>query len=64
MKRCVLCGVEIIPGENGCAMYNTCTTCKPIHYPPVRRNWPRLDVTPMVDFENLILERQEMEELA
>lgn len=41
MKRCDICGTEIIPGVNGCSMYNTCTSCKPIHYPQVHRNWPR-----------------------
>ena len=60
MKRCKLCGVEIVPGENGCTMYDTCFTCKPIHYPkPQKRNWRPLNVTPMVDYEALILERQE-----
>lgn len=59
MKQCVICGEPIIPGENGCNMYNTCTNCKPVHYPPVWRSWWPLNVTPMVDFENLILERQE-----
>ena len=33
MKKCPICGVEIINGVNGCSMYETCTTCKPIYYP-------------------------------
>ncbi len=64
MKRCTLCGIEIVPGKNGCTMYDTCTACKPIHYPPVQRNWPPLNVIPMVDFEEMILERQESEDMA
>lgn len=62
MKRCTICSAVIIPGENGCTMYDTCTTCRPIHYPPVQRNWTPLNITPMVDFEEMILERQEMME--
>lgn len=61
MKHCTVCGAEIIPGQNGCTMYNTCFDCKPVHYPPVKRNWRPLNITPMIDYEDLILERQEME---
>lgn len=32
MKVCKVCGEKIINGENGCAMYNECNRCRPIHY--------------------------------
>lgn len=31
-KMCKLCKCVIINGQNGCAMYDTCTDCKPVHY--------------------------------
>ena len=33
MKTCTTCGAEIVNGVNGCAMYDQCTDCRPIHYP-------------------------------
>ena len=33
MKTCSICGVEIVNGENGASMYDTCFACRPIHYP-------------------------------
>ena len=56
MKKCRICGTEIVNGVNGCAMYDTCTKCKPIYYPPtIRFTKPE----PHTDYENAILARQE-----
>lgn len=33
MKKCTICGKEIVYGINGCTWYDTCFTCKPISYP-------------------------------
>lgn len=60
MKRCTLCRADIVPGVNGCTMYDTCISCKPIRYLKRQaRNWMPLNITSMVSFEDLILERQE-----
>ena len=38
MKTCIICGREIVNGENGCARYDTCFDCIQIRYrsAPVR----------------------------
>ncbi len=69
MKRCVLCGVEIVPGENGCTMYDTCFSCKPIHYPKNYSTEPQffgrfdgqgiVNDNAMPDYEGMILDRQD-----
>lgn len=28
MKKCVKCGCTIIPGENGCTMFDDCFVCR------------------------------------
>lgn len=37
MKTCTICGAEIVNGVNGSGMYDTCTDCRPIHYPAYQR---------------------------
>ena len=42
-KVCKICGVEIINGENGCAMAgDVCFSCKPVRFdlaPPTRNDF-------------------------
>lgn len=54
MKKCIICGNEIINGVNGCAMYGECTDCRPIRYYALPK---RLD--DQGDYEEAILSRQE-----
>lgn len=68
MRRCILCGVEIVPGVNGCTMYDTCTSCKPIRYPTPYSRRPQIyghfygqgfvNVN-CPDYEDMILAQQE-----
>lgn len=56
MKKCSICGCDIINGKNGCTMYDTCFECKPIHYYAK----PRQGSTEYFgDYEEAILEKQE-----
>ena len=54
MKKCVICGAEIIPGVNGCTMYDTCSTCRPVVYYAKPRQ-----VEDNNDYEGTILASQE-----
>lgn len=60
MKICRQCGVEIINGENGCAMAgDICFTCKPWN---MRKIAPSRRIEITGDYEAAILERQEAED--
>ena len=57
MKTCTICEATIINGVNGCSMYDTCTTCRPIHYFAKPRKANSIEY--YTDYEELILEQQE-----
>ena len=59
MKKCKICGAEIVNGVNGCMMYNTCTDCEPIHYYAKPRKADEREI--FGDYENAILARQDDE---
>lgn len=54
MKLCVICGSEIIPGINGCTMYDECSACRPIVYYAKPRQGEDNN-----DYESAILARSE-----
>ena len=59
MKKCPICGDEIINGENGCAWYRECFKCKPIRYicKPMKPEESYTCTTP--DYYDAIMARQE-----
>ena len=59
MKKCKICGAEIIYGVNGCTMYDTCTDCEPVHYYAKPRKADERET--FGDYESAILARNETE---
>ncbi len=57
MKKCSICGTEIINGVNGCMMYDTCNTCKPIVYYPTIRIKPTITNYPSYEEMNTLESR-------
>lgn len=61
MKKCKCCGVEIVNGENGCAMAgNVCFQCRPWNMnkiAPARNHFA--NNSPADHFELAILTRQD-----
>ena len=64
MKKCAICGCEIINGKNGCMLSDACFACKPIYYPPQKYSAESNYYSSMGDdaatyWENMIFDRQE-----
>lgn len=58
-KFCVMCGKPIYYGQNGCMMYDACSTCKPVHYPKPREERLYNSLEAADYWEGQILSRQE-----